>query len=115
MVSPGGGAGAMAAAAAQIRSCMQNIQVAALSFAPGTKEFNGVMRALNSLNSVFGKTGDSDLDPAARARMAQPAPSPLAGMAPPGMAGPGAGGGGPPAPTPGPSPGDQGGGNPAFP
>jgi hypothetical protein len=113
MVSPGAGAGAQTAATAQIRSCMQNIQVAALSFQPGTREFNGVMRALNALNSVFGKTGESDLDPAARARMAQPAPSPLAGMAPPGMAG--AGPGGPPAPTPGPSPGDQGGGNPAFP
>src|SRR5215475_1697110 len=70
MVSPGQGAGVKAAAVAQIRSCMRNIQVAALSFDPGSKEFNGVMGALRSLNSVFGKPADQDLDPAARARMA---------------------------------------------
>jgi hypothetical protein len=113
MLSPGAGGGVKAAAVAQIRSCMRNIQVAALSFDPGSKEFNGVMGALRSLNSVFGKPSDQDLDPAARARMAQPPPSPLAGMAPAGMAG--GGGGPPPAPPPGMGPAEQGGGNPAFP
>ena len=113
MLSPGGGAGLKAAAIEQIRSCMRNIQVAGLSFDPGSKEFNGVMGALRTLNSIFGKTSDTDLDPAARARMAQPPPSPLAGMAPSGMAG--GAGGAPPAPPPGMGPSEQGGGNPAFP
>jgi hypothetical protein len=110
MASPGAGAGVKAAAVAQIRAAMRNIQVAALSFDPGSKEFNGVMGALRSLNSVFGKPADQDLDPAARARMAQPPPSPLAGMAPTGMAG--GAGGAPPAPPPGMGPGEMGGGAP---
>jgi len=110
MVSPGQGAGVKAAAVAQIRACMRNIQVAALSFDPGSKEFNGVMGALRSLNSVFGKPADQDLDPAARARMAQPPPSPLAGSAPAGMAG--GAGGAPPAPPPGMGPAEMGGGFP---
>ena len=114
MMSPGAGGGAKAAAVAQIKAAMRNIQIAALSFDPGSREFNGAMGALTKLNPIFGKAGDTDLDPAARARMAQPPPSPLAGMAPAGMA---AGGGGPPsAPPPTPSgAGDMGGGNPAFP
>jgi hypothetical protein len=114
MTSPGAGAGVKAAATAQIKSCMRNIQVAGLSFDPGSKEFNAVMGALRTLNGIFGKPSDQDLDPAARARMAQPPPSPLAGMAPAGMAG---GGGGPPPapPPPGMGPSEAGGGNPAFP
>lgn len=113
MVSPGQGAGLKAAAVAQIKAAMRNIQIAALSFDPGSREFNGAMGALTKLNPIFGKASDTDLDPAARARMAQPPPSPLAGMAPAGMAG--GGGGPPPSPPVGASPGDAGGGNPAFP
>ena len=117
MMSPGQGAGVKAAAIAQIKAAMRNIQLAALSFDPGTREYNGSMAALTKLNPIFGKASDTDLDPAARARMAQPPPSPLAGMAPAGMAG---GGGGPPPAGPSGAPptsgiGDQGGGNPAFP
>lgn len=115
MTSPGAGAGAKAAATAKIKEAMRTIQLAALNFDPGSREFNGAMGALTKLNPIFGKAQDTDLGPAARAQMAQPPPSPLAGMAPTGMAG---GGGGPPPGPPGPgvpSPGDQGGGNPAFP
>jgi hypothetical protein len=111
MLSPGSGAGVKAAATEQIKECMKNIQVAGLSFDPGSKEFNAVMGALRTLNAIFGKP--SDLGPAARARMAQPPPSPLAGMAPAGMAG-GGGAPQPQAPPPGMGPAEQGGGNPAF-
>ena len=113
MVSPGNGAGLKAAATEQIKSCMRNIQVAGLSFDPGSKEFNAVMGALRTLNAIFGKPSDVDLDRSARARMAQPPPGPLAGMSPAGMAG--GGGGAPPAPPPGMGPSEVGGGNPAFP
>ena len=113
MLSPGSGAGMKAAAVEQIKECMRNIQRAGLSFDPGSKEFNAVMGSLRTLNGIFGKPSDADLGPAARARMAQPPPNPLAGMAPAGMAG----GGGPPpqAAPPGMGPSEVGGGNPAFP
>ena len=112
MVSPGAGGGVKAAATEQIKSCMRNIQVAGLNFDPGSKEFNAVMGALRTLNGIFGKPSDADLDPAARARMAQPPPSPLAGMAPAGMAGapPGAGAPPPGGPPPGMGPSEVGGG-----
>jgi len=114
MVSPGSGAGMKAAATEAIKECMRHIQVYGLAFDPGSKEFNGVQRALGALNSIFGKPSDADLGPAARARMAQPPPNPLAGMPPGGMASGGQGlaiG----APPPGMGPSEVGGGNPAFP
>jgi hypothetical protein len=114
MASPGSGAGMKAAATEAIKECMRHIQVYGLAFDPGSKEFNSVMGALRTLNAIFGKPSDSDLGPAARARMAQPPPNPLAGMAPGGIAG---GGQGPAAgaPPPGMGPSEVGGGNPAFP
>lgn len=97
MLSPGASAGAKAAAAAKIKACMRNIQIAGLAFDAGTKEFNAVMGALRTLNGIFGKPSDQDTDQASRQQMAQPPPSPLAGMPPAGAA-PGAapGGGVPP-------------------
>jgi hypothetical protein len=100
MVSPGASSGVKASAVGRIKASMRNIQIAGLSFDPGSKEFNAVMGALRTLNGVFGKPSDQDTDPAARAQMAQPPPGPLAGSPPAGMAnGPGAGappGGAPP-------------------
>ena len=93
MVSPGNNAGSKAAAIAKIKACMQTIQVSALSFEPGTKEFNGTMGALRSLNALFGKPSDADLVPAARRQIAEAPKPPLAGMTPAGM-----GGGAPPMP-----------------
>jgi hypothetical protein len=87
MVSPGNNAGGKAAAAAKIKACMQTIQIAALSYEPGSKEFNGVMGALRSLNSVFGKPTDQDLVPAARRQIAEAPKPPLAGSPPAGLGG----------------------------
>lgn len=87
MMSPGNNAGAKAAAAAKIKACMQTIQIAALSYEPGSKEFNGVMGALRSLNSVFGKPTDQDLVPAARRQIAEAPKPPLAGSPPAGLSG----------------------------
>lgn len=112
MVSPGQSSGVKASAAARIKAAMRIIQIAGLSFDPGSKEFNAVMGSLRTLNGVFGKPSDADLDPAARAQMAQPPQNPLAGMAPAG-AQPGGGipppQGGPPASPPTPPPGGGGG------
>lgn len=95
MVSPGNNAGSKAAAISKIKACMQTIQIAALTLEPGTKEFNGVMGALRSLNSLFGKPSDADLVPAARRQISEAPKPPLAGMPPAGM------GGGPPPMPPG--------------
>jgi hypothetical protein len=113
MTSPGAGAGAKAAAVAKVKEAARMLLEAARFFDVGSKELNAIMSSTTKLNPVFGKAQDTDLGPAARAQMAQPPPSPLAGMAPTGMAG--GGGGPPPGPPVGPSPGDMGGGNPAFP
>jgi hypothetical protein len=113
MLSPGAGAGKRAAAVAKVKQAAEIIREAGLGFDIGSKEFNAINGALRTLNPVFGKPSDQDLGPAARAQMAQPPPSPLAGMAPAGMVG--GGGGPPPAPPPGMGPAESGGGNPAFP
>ena len=112
MVSPGQGAGAKAAAIAKIKAAAEQIRSVLNAFEIDSKESNALMGALRTLNPVFGKPQDTDLGPAARAQMAQPPPSPLAGMAPPGMAG--GGGGPPPAPPPGMGPGEMGGGAPGL-
>ncbi len=99
MVSPGGGAGNKASAMANIKAVMRGLQVSMQAFEPGSKEFQGLMRALSSLNPLFGKPSESDLGPAAIRQMAatQHPGGPLAGGPPPGvMSAP------PPMPPPGP-------------
>jgi len=94
MVSPGNNAGQKAAAMAKIKACMRTIQIAGLSFEPGSKEFNAVQGSLRTLNGIFGKPSETDLGPAARRQIAEAPKPPLAGSPPPGL------GGGAPKPIP---------------
>jgi hypothetical protein len=88
MVSPGGGAGNQAAALANIKACMRTMQMSMLAYEPGSKEFQGLMRALSALNPLFGESKGGDLAPAALRQMAatQNPGGPLAGAPPPGIA-----------------------------
>jgi hypothetical protein len=89
---------------ANIKAVMRALQVSMTAFEPGSKEFQGLMRAMSALNPLFGQPTGADLGPAAIRQMAaaQGAPSgpgggPLAGMPPPGVASPA---GAPPMPPP---------------
>ena len=88
MVSPGGGAGNKAAAMANIKAVMRTLQQTMQAFEPGSKEFQGLMRALSALNPLFGQATGADLGPAAIRQMAatQNPGGPLAGAPPPGIA-----------------------------
>jgi hypothetical protein len=106
MVSPGGGAGNQAAAMANIKACMRTMQMSMLAYEPGSKEFQGLMRALSALNPLFGESKGPDVTPAAMRQMAQTQNpgGPLAGAPPPGIASAAL----PPAPPPGgPMPGGE--------
>ncbi len=87
MVSPGGGAGNKAAAMANIKAVMRTLQMSMMAYEPGSKEFQGLMRALSALNPLFGQPSGSDLGPAALRQMAQTQNpgGPLAGAPPPGV------------------------------
>jgi hypothetical protein len=105
MVSPGGGAGQKAAAMANIRAVMRALQVSMHAFEPGSKEFQGLMRAMSALNPLFGQAQAADLGPAAIRQMASAQGAagggpggPLAGAPPPGVASPA--GARPPMPPP---------------
>jgi hypothetical protein len=88
MVSPGGGAGNKAAAMANIKAVMRTLQMSMMAYEPGSKEFQGLMRALSALNPLFGQPSGADLGPAAIRQMGQTqgAGGPLAGGPPPGVA-----------------------------
>jgi hypothetical protein len=102
MVSPGGGAGSKASAMATIKAVMRSLQLTMQNFEPGSKEFQGLMRALSALNPLFGQATGADLGPAAIRQMAatQQPGGPLAGGPPPGVASP-------PMSAPPPSPGGE--------
>jgi hypothetical protein len=95
MQSPGGGAGNRAAAIASIKAVMPLILKAAMAFDAGSKEQQAVLRAVQSLNPIFGKAEGENLVPAGIQQIAQAARShsPIAGAPPPGLA-PGAPAGG---------------------
>ncbi len=88
MVSPGGGAGNKAAAMGNIKAVMRTLQMSMMAFEPGSKEFQGLMRAMSALNPLFGQPTGADLAPAALRQMAatQNPGGPLAGAPPPGIA-----------------------------
>ena len=87
MVSPGGGAGNKAAAMANIKAVMRTLQMSMMAYEPGSKEFQGLMRALSALNPLFGQPSGADLGPAAIRQISQTqnVGGPLAGAPPPGV------------------------------
>src|SRR5580704_4458603 len=92
MLSPGGGAGNKAAATQQVKAVIPALLMASMAFESGSKEQQALLRAISSLNPIFGKAEGSNMVPAGLATMAQAASKgPLSAAPPPGIS---------PSPTP---------------
>jgi hypothetical protein len=104
MLSPGGGAGNKAAAIQSVKAVMPMLLHASMAFEGGSKEQQALLRAMSSLNPVFGKAEGANMVPAGLATMAMASKQgPLSAAPPPGLVSnntppPGMGGGGPPEP-----------------
>ena len=86
MLSPGGGKGNQAAAIQQVKAVMPALLMAAMAFEGGSKEQQALLRAISSLNPIFGKAEGSNRGPAGLATMAQAAnKGPLSAAPPPGI------------------------------
>ena len=84
MLSPGAGKGNAAASGAQVKAVMGPLHQALAAFPPGSKEYKAVLRALTSLEPIFGPPQEGNLVPAAVQQMGNAAQgnSPLASVAP---------------------------------
>ena len=86
MLSPGGGAGNKAAATQQVKAVIPALLVASMAFDAGSKEQQALLRAISSLNPIFGKAEGANMVPAGLATMAQAAQrGPLSAAPPPGI------------------------------
>lgn len=86
MLSPGGGAGNKAAATQQVKAVIPALLVASMAFDAGSKEQQALLRAISSLNPIFGKAEGSNMVPAGLATMAQASKQgPLSAAPPPGL------------------------------
>jgi hypothetical protein len=86
MMSPGGGAGNKAAAVQQIKAVLPALLLASMAFEGGSKEQQAVLRAVQSLNPIFGKAEGSNMVPAGLASMAQASKQgPPSAAPPPGL------------------------------
>lgn len=86
MLSPGGGAGNKAAATQQVKAVIPALLMASMAFESGSKEQQALLRAIQSLNPIFGKAEGSNMVPAALATMAQASKQgPLSAAPPPGL------------------------------
>jgi hypothetical protein len=86
MLSPGGGEGNQAAAIQSIKAVMPAILKASMAFPSGSKEQQAILRAIQSLNPVFGKAEGTNMVPAGLAAMAMQAKGgPLSAAPPPGL------------------------------
>lgn len=87
MLSPGGGAGNKAAATQQVKAVIPALLVASMAFDAGSKEQQALLRAISSLNPIFGKAEGTNMVPAGLATMAQASKQgPLSAAPPPGIA-----------------------------
>ena len=86
MLSPGGGAGNKAAAVQQIKTVMPALLLASMAFEAGSKEQQAVLRAISSLNPIFGKAEGTNMVPAGLASLAEASKQgPLSAAPPPGI------------------------------
>ena len=86
MMSPGGGAGNKAAATQQVKAVIPALLVASMAFEAGSKEQQSLLRAISSLNPIFGKAEGTNMVPAGLATMAQAnKQGPLSAAPPPGL------------------------------
>ena len=86
MLSPGDGAGNKAGATQTIKTVIPALLHAAMAFDGGSKEQQAILRAVSSLNPIFGKAEGANMVPAGLAAMAQAAQKgPLSAAPPPGI------------------------------
>ena len=86
MMSPGGGAGNKAAATQQVKAVIPALLIASMAFEAGSKEQQALLRAISSLNPMFGKAEGQNMVPAGLATMAQASKQgPLSAAPPPGL------------------------------
>ena len=86
MMSPGGGAGNKAAAVQSVKAVMTILLKASMAFEAGSKEQQALLRAMSSLNPIFGKAEGSNMVPAGLAQMAMLAKQgPMSSAPPPGL------------------------------
>lgn len=86
MLSPGAGAGNKAAATQQVKAVIPALLIASMAFESGSKEQQALLRAISSLNPIFGKAEGQNMVPAGLATMAQAAKQgPLSAAPPPGL------------------------------
>ena len=87
MLSPGGGAGNKAAAMQAVKPAIDILLKAAMSFDGGSKEQQALLRAVSSLNPIFGKAEGQNMVPAGLAAMAQASKGggPMSAGPPPGL------------------------------
>lgn len=83
MLSPGAGAGNRAAATQQIKSVMPALLTAAMAFDAGSKEQQAILRAISSLNPIFGKAEGANMVPAGIATLANQAKAGMMSHSPP--------------------------------
>lgn len=87
MLSPGAGAGNKAAATQQVKAVIPALLIASMAFESGSKEQQALLRAIQSLNPIFGRAEGQNMVPAGLATMAQAAKQgPLSAAPPPGLA-----------------------------
>jgi hypothetical protein len=86
MMSPGGGAGNKAAAVQSVKAVMPMLLKASMAFEAGSKEQQALLRAMSSLNPIFGKAEGANMVPAGLAQMAMAAKGgPMSSAPPPGL------------------------------
>ena len=86
MLSPGGGAGNKAAAVQTVKALMPGLLKASMAFESGSKEQQALLRAMSSLNPIFGKAEGDNMVPAGLAAMAMSSKQgPLSAAPPPGL------------------------------
>jgi len=86
VMSPGGGAGNKAAAVQSVKAVMPMLLKASMAFEAGSKEQQALLRAMSSLNPIFGKAEQANMVPAGLAQMAMAnKQGPLSAAPPPGI------------------------------
>ncbi len=86
MLSPGGGAGNKAAAMQQVKVVIPALLMASMAFESGSKEQQALLRAIQSLNPIFGKAEGANMVPAGLVSLAQASKQgPLSAAPPPGL------------------------------
>jgi hypothetical protein len=86
MLSPGAGTGNKAMATQQVKAVIPALLTASMAFEAGSKEQQALLRAISSLNPIFGKAEGQNMVPAGLASMAMAAKQgPLNAAPPPGL------------------------------